>query len=328
VRSWVRAALYRVDELWCRAIIGIVGDRPGIVSFLFHAVSGSDDVGIDDVVDPGQTLSAEALSSFIAHFKAAGYRFVSPTDVREGLEPDGRYVLMTFDDGYYNNLRMLPVLRAHSVPAVFFISTHHIESGEAFWWDVLYRERRRRGVHEFGDELRRLKGQTHAQIRDYLIAEFGSGALRPVGDEDRPMTPEELRAFAREPWVHIGNHTTHHAILTNYPYHDVEAQIRGAQDWLEGTLGQRPIMISYPNGNVSDEAVQAAIECGLDMGVSLEAHNTSLPLSSEARMRIGRFCFTRGQESETTYLTFRSPISLRRTIQALARRVRSVPTAY
>ncbi|MEJ7665168.1 MAG: polysaccharide deacetylase family protein [Hymenobacter sp.] len=64
---------------------------------------------------------------------------MSPADVLRGLDPAGKYALITFDDGYFNNHLALPVLRRYGVPATFFISSHHVLSGQAFWWDVVYR---------------------------------------------------------------------------------------------------------------------------------------------------------------------------------------------
>ena len=39
----------------------------------------------------------------MAYFVAHGYTFVAPADVLRGLDPAGKYALLTFDDGYYNN---------------------------------------------------------------------------------------------------------------------------------------------------------------------------------------------------------------------------------
>jgi glycosyltransferase involved in cell wall biosynthesis/peptidoglycan/xylan/chitin deacetylase (PgdA/CDA1 family) len=47
-------------------------------------------------------------------------------------------VAVTFDDGYADNfLRARPVLEQYGVPATFFIVSGAVDSGQAFWWDVL-----------------------------------------------------------------------------------------------------------------------------------------------------------------------------------------------
>ena len=93
----------------------------------------------------------------------------------EGLQPQGKYVLIPFDDGYYNNVRALPVLEEFDVPAVFFISTDHVRRGKAYWWDVIFREFGRRGRTK--DEVRvaqnKCKRLKTGAVEAWLKAEFG-----------------------------------------------------------------------------------------------------------------------------------------------------------
>src|SRR5437879_8307877 len=90
----------------------------------------------------------EMFRAFIKHFQGQGYRFVSPRQILEGLQRGGKHVLLTFDDGYFNNLRALRVMEEFNAPAVFFVSSDHVGEGKAFWWDVAYREGRKRGRAE------------------------------------------------------------------------------------------------------------------------------------------------------------------------------------
>jgi peptidoglycan/xylan/chitin deacetylase (PgdA/CDA1 family) len=49
-----------------------------------------------------------------------------------------RPIVLTFDDGYIDNLRVaLPLLAHHGVPATIFITTGNIGSEDEFWWDWL-----------------------------------------------------------------------------------------------------------------------------------------------------------------------------------------------
>jgi len=51
-----------------------------------------------------------------------------------------RGVVITFDDGYVDNLESaLPILRAAEVPATIYIATGNVESNREFWWDDLER---------------------------------------------------------------------------------------------------------------------------------------------------------------------------------------------
>lgn len=49
-----------------------------------------------------------------------------------------RFSVVTFDDGYYNNLQYAkPILERHNVPATVFVTTGYTGSSREFWWDAL-----------------------------------------------------------------------------------------------------------------------------------------------------------------------------------------------
>ena len=50
----------------------------------------------------------------------------------------GRHVALTFDDGYRDNHELAyPVLRAHGLPAVFFLATGFLDRPRLGWWDEI-----------------------------------------------------------------------------------------------------------------------------------------------------------------------------------------------
>jgi len=47
-------------------------------------------------------------------------------------------LVVTFDDGYYDNFsNALPLLEKYAVPATFFITTNQLGKASEFWWDAL-----------------------------------------------------------------------------------------------------------------------------------------------------------------------------------------------
>lgn len=54
-----------------------------------------------------------------------------------GQRPD-RFCVLTFDDGYFNNLQFAkPLLDQHDIPATVFVSTGYTGRQREFWWEEL-----------------------------------------------------------------------------------------------------------------------------------------------------------------------------------------------
>jgi peptidoglycan/xylan/chitin deacetylase (PgdA/CDA1 family) len=217
---------------------------------------------------------------------------VTDGQVADGLAPGRNHLLVTFDDGYFNNAQVLPVLEQAGVPATFYVSTSHVLEGKAFWWDVLAREMRQRGAAEraINAEIRRMKIWSNDRIEASLKLRFGERALRPRGDLDRPLAASELRDMARHPLVSVGNHTCDHAILPNCTPAERRRQIGDCQIALAAITGKAPTSIAYPNGDYSREVVEDAQAAGLRVGVTVRPCTTHLPLAAgKASMTLGRY---------------------------------------
>jgi peptidoglycan/xylan/chitin deacetylase (PgdA/CDA1 family) len=282
-----RAALERADQ-WVARIAP--RDRPGLLVFVFHCVFNDAAEADAGVVDPHERATPEGLARLCAYFRDHGYRFASAREIDSGLPAGGLYAHLTFDDGFANNLRLLDLLAREEVHATIFPSANHVRDGKAFWWNVVYRERRRRGQEGVvSGEIAKLRGSTVAEVDRHLVSEFGPNALEPVGEVDRPLTVSELREMARSPWIEIGNHTLDHAVLPLYPPAEAEEQVGGAQQWLGEMLGEAPFVIAYPNGNADDGLADMARRHGLRLGVTVIPERNELPATDSTRMRLGRF---------------------------------------
>ena len=303
-----------LKQLLRRQLSRLRRDQPALLIFLFHAVFENQREIDAHRLDPQQRITLEQMREFILYFQRAGYEFPAPDRLTSDLKPAGKYVLITFDDGYFNNLRMLPLLQELGVPAVFFISTNNVQRQECFWWDVVHRERYKQGIPrtEISREQKQLKQLHHQQIRQHLVGAFGADCLDPWSDTDRPMSVPELQSFAAEPLVYIGNHTSDHYILDNYPEQEVMQQIQQGQAELEQILGFSPQLIAYPNGNYSQAAIDAARHCGLQAGISLDKRKNYLPIDwqSDDAFHLGRFTLWGTQDIRRQCDVFRSDIRL------------------
>jgi len=324
MKRLVMPALHYLDARAAALSLRLRGDRPALLGFMFHSLFEDRAEVESGLLDPFQPVTVGDMRAFIEIFLEAGYRFIAPADLEAGLAADGRYALITFDDGYANNLRLLPLLREFDVPATLFVSANHLAEAKGYWWDVLYRESHKRGLplDQVDAERERLKELAPAEIGAELASRFGAEALRPVGDSDRPMTESELKAFAADPQVTIGNHTADHARLTLCSDGEVASQIRQCQDFLSTVLGITPEIIAYPNGDHDERVVRIAAESGLRFGVTVEPCKAPLPLMPAQSMTVPRFMPTGGAGLRDQCLSYRSELQLLAALRKVVRGAR------
>lgn len=305
----IQRFVHHADATVARAYLAMFRERSAVMSFLFHSLFRNEQEVDCGHVDPLQRTTLAQFRQFIEYYVEQGYRFITPADIVAGLPSDGRYAFVTFDDGYYSNYLALPILEQFNVPATFYISSNHIRQNKSFWWDALYRERRAQGAttRQAYDDAIAMKHLRTEEIEAKLLEQYGPKALTPRTDIDRPMTPAELREFARHPLVHIGNHTANHAILTNYTPDEVRWQLTECQSALLEMTGKTPISIAYPNGGHNDTVVSIAREVGLTVGVTVRPAKNQVRPDSDL-LRLNRFCPDGPMPMRTQCRTFRSDV--------------------
>jgi len=288
------------DLLFARFYLRFFHEKNSLIIFNFHILFHDEEEINLNLVDPQLGMTIENFRQCVEYYVDHDYSFISPNDILNGLDTTQNYIMITFDDGYYNNTHALPVLRKYKIPAVFFISTSNIQDNKCFWWDVLYREHMKSSgsIRKIKQDGARLKDKTTEEIEMYLKARFGENVFRPVGDVDRPFTPGELKDVSEEKNVFIGNHTNNHAILPNYPLEAIRSQILSAQDYIYGSTKTSPIIISYPGGYYSTDVIYVSKDMGFRLGVTTVFKKNYLPIDSRGNgfMHLARFDF--GGESE------------------------------
>lgn len=309
----------RFDQFVSSYYLLFTRERNALITYLVHGLfKDRSQINLNHV-RPQQGITIDIFRQFIEYHLRNGYCFISPEDILNGLSADKKYVLLTFDDGYFNNILSLELLHEYNIPAVFFISTGFIERNHCFWWDAIYRERLRRNSSSqaIRDEISQLKKVKYEVIEHYILDNFGEKALEPLSDIDRPFTPAELRSFAMDPLVHLGNHTANHAILTNYSPQEIRAEIIQGQSSINKIAGITPVIISYPNGNYNEEALSASIDTGLKLGITTYPRKNYLPMNLNGfnPFLIGRFTFSGNKDLRKQCDYYRSDFKIREVLQ-------------
>ena len=302
LKDRIKTGLMVLDRPIVRGQLRVLGERPGLITLLCHSVFIHREEAHCRDLDPLEDLTLDDYECIFEHFIAAGYQFVGEDQVLTGLDPHGRFVWLTFDDGYYNNFRILPLIEKLKIPAQVYVSTDHVLEGKSFWWDALYRARSRQGwaQGEIYREAEALKRKTNSELEAILVREFGSGVLTPASDVDRPMTAEEVRTLASHPLITVGNHTSEHGVLTNYSLPEARRIIEKGESDLRRILGRPCRTFAYPNGDYSEEIFETLERLGYAAAISCDfrRNSTASALAEASRYRIGRFYLSGGWDLE------------------------------
>jgi peptidoglycan/xylan/chitin deacetylase (PgdA/CDA1 family) len=209
--------------------------------------------------------------------------------LREGREPDPGSVVLTFDDGYRDNLEVAaPILRKHGLPATLFLATGYVNRGETQWVDrlyVIFTSRRKqhcepvtgpspalrydlRDPHQCRAAHAAVAGQlleaSHAE-REQILSRLET-ELDPCEKPPRlTLDWSEVRELAvRYPELELGVHTADHIDLAHSAPDTIRSQLETCLADVERELGRRPRHFSFPYGRSSPLACRLATEAGLD----------------------------------------------------------------
>jgi peptidoglycan/xylan/chitin deacetylase (PgdA/CDA1 family) len=262
----------------------------------------------------GNTVSLREFRNQL-EFLRRYFHPVSAADLRAWRSGTSRLpsnpVLVTFDDGYRNNLLAGDILKEYGIPAVFFMTTGYIGSKRMLWPDeVVHRlltwpgasiplpDGREENLPSENSSRRQTAWQVKEQCKKIPTARVEAylDLLRqtPVAMEGN----EELFGFLdwsevrklRGQGFEIGSHTAEHPILTRIDAKRLEQELQESKHKLEEELGEPCLAIAYPNGgpeDVSPAVFEGARQAGYDMGFTV-AEQHSAP--SEDSLAISRVC--------------------------------------
>jgi peptidoglycan/xylan/chitin deacetylase (PgdA/CDA1 family) len=218
--------------------------------------------------------------------------------IASGRGGDPRQVVLTFDDGYRNNARVVaPMLKAYGLPFAIFISTRHISEGRRFATyciraAVFYAEKKsiympgmQQGFDLTSRESRRAASaaitaaakKAPQALLDQIVAEcIGHvpadlwAELNACFSSDEPMSWQEVVA-THHMGATIGSHCHDHCILhANQPAGQAFSQLQKSKELIEKYVAECRYL-AYPNGTTADispEAYSAAKAAGYRMSFS------------------------------------------------------------
>lgn len=239
-------------------ILNVKKEKNTLLVFYFHGLFESETQKEINHIDPQHNMTIEQFVQFIEYFLERKFKFVVPEDLNKAESK--KNIMITFDDGYFNNMHAIKILEEYKIPGLFFISTKNIIENKSYWWDVIYKYRFKQGkkIEDIRKEQELLKNFKNNFIDNYILKNFGKNAFIPWSDIDRPFNINEIKIIAQNSCVSIGNHTHNHAILTNYNEREIREEFQISNKIIYDITGKNPHSVAFPNGNYNEVTLNAA----------------------------------------------------------------------
>jgi len=230
-----------------------------------------------DAFQPNRHLeiTPEFLRQAVDRIRANGYEIISldkAVDLLKSGYGHHRYAVLTFDDGYRDNLEIAyPVLKEMNAPFTVFVATGLVERKTELWWAALERIIAENDEIVFSQAVAsngipcrtsEEKSACFNKLVDYLTLELGEldqrKIIRALAEkygldlaalaDELMMSWDEVRQLASDPLVTIGAHTHDHFALARLEISSARADILKGLKLLEKELGRRPKHFAYPYG--------------------------------------------------------------------------------
>ena len=231
--------------------------RPGVAILGYHRVSDAKPEALGLSVSPAHFRAQLAVIARLARpFRLSD----AAKSLASGRVPP-RGVVLTFDDGYADNLHtVLPLLEEHEIPATIFVTSGN--RGGEFWWDRLARAVAgtpdSADAHRVAAELERLPEQE----REHRLRRLEAENANPPPTVHRSLTAVELQRLAASPLIEIGAHSESHAPLTRLSREDQRVETLQSRRELERLIRMPITSFAYPHGAMTPETVEIVRESG------------------------------------------------------------------
>lgn len=186
-----------------------------------------------------------------------------------------RSLIITFDDGYKGNFRLLPVIKKHNIPLTIFLCSSIINSKRQYWDKF-------KDLRTWKDKLRNMS----AEEMDLFLKEYGFDWMKEF-DDRQSLNKEEIDCM--KSYVDFQSHSRFHLFLQTCTAVRAENEIKGSKEELEKGYGLKVNSISYPHGDFTDREINLVKKAGYEAGITVNLGFNSL---NENAYKLKRICIS------------------------------------
>jgi peptidoglycan/xylan/chitin deacetylase (PgdA/CDA1 family) len=166
-----------------------------------------------------------------------------------------RSLIITLDDGWAGNARLLPALKRHGVRPTVFLCTSIVGTKRHYWW-----------THAPDPADREILKQTAEDDRLGALASSGFASDTEYADR-QALSAEDLAGMA--PWVDFQSHTRSHPILPCCSDERAASEIADSAEDIARLTGVRPRAFAYPDGAHCDRDVELVRQAGYECAITI-----------------------------------------------------------
>ena len=259
----------------------------GAMILMYHSVASDSD---SKWIDPANHVPTDIFARQMKYL--SNKRKVISLDelvklLLQGKTPQKKTVVITFDDGYLDNLTIAaPILDYYRLPATLFLPSGYIDRGENQWIDqafCAFKFRRNHTLDLIADlsvffNLNSLKDSkiayatvckelltATAKKRKILISNLFE-QLQPIEHPPRLIMDwnDVRKLLTAHKCFQIGGHTMEHTDLTGVSFQEAEAELIGCIKRIEAELGFQPKYFSFCYGRTSTKLQILAAKSGFE----------------------------------------------------------------
>ena len=240
-------------------------DQNDILSLFFH--------------NPPKKLFDKILKWLIKH----NYKVISLQELEISITQKKRInksAIITFDDGWKENLELLNLIEKYQMPVAIFIPTESVISGN-YWF-----------------EYARIKGQQNIsgirKIQDFknlpsTVLSEKVNLLKNFFTLKRScLTLDELKMLSKNKFVTLGSHTVSHPILSKCSYEMQEYELSQSKIILNEWLNINTSYLAYPNGDYDNNTLRIVKQCNYKLCFTI--HSEKINVEEVNPYQIPRYC--------------------------------------
>jgi len=130
----LKLLLSKTDQLFLNCTKNFNNIDNGLIFLLFHSVFKNKKELDLNHIDPNWGFTIDEYRIIFEKLLSCGYEFISHHNLisKNFLKDNKKYIFLHFDDGYYNNVNILPLLKEYKINSHFFVVADNIDNNEKF----------------------------------------------------------------------------------------------------------------------------------------------------------------------------------------------------